>query len=89
MLSFLDPGLGFAKNADHNWTARYLDSLRQLGRPLAGRRVSKAIPGSAARRCCNGEQRPMEQRDAATAAVTALAAAEASGAFACTRCQRA
>jgi dihydropteroate synthase len=71
----LDPGLGFAKNADHNWALlANLDALHQLGRPLligaSRKRFLGALLADAA-----GEQRPMDERDDATAAVTALAAA--------------
>ena len=71
----LDPGLGFAKNADHNWALlANLDALHQLGRPLligaSRKRFLGALLADAA-----GEQRPMDERDDATAAVTALASA--------------
>ena len=71
----LDPGLGFAKDADHNWALlAHLDALHQLGRPLlvgaSRKRFLGALLADAA-----GEQRPMDERDDATAAVTALASA--------------
>jgi dihydropteroate synthase len=72
----VDPGLGFAKNADHNWTLlAHLDSLRQLGRPLLVGASRKRFLGALLADAATGEPRSMEHRDAATAAVTALAAA--------------
>ncbi len=70
----LDPGLGFAKTAEHNWSllAR-LDELAGLGRPLlvgaSRKRFLGALLGSAE------APRPLDERDEATAAVSALAAA--------------
>ena len=48
----LDPGLGFAKTAAHNWALlRALpDHWSARGLPGAGRRVPQALPGRAARR---------------------------------------
>lgn len=75
-LVILDPGLGFAKTADHDLTllAR-LGALRALGRPLlvaASRKrfLGRILAGD------NGEPPPARERDAATAAVTAIAARE-------------
>ncbi len=72
----LDPGLGFAKDADHDLAllAR-LDALRDLGRPLlvaASRKrfLGRVLAGP------GGTPPPARQRDAATAAVSALAARE-------------
>lgn len=70
----IDPGLGFSKNAEHNWEilAR-LDVFADMGLPLlvaASRKrflaslVSPDDPGAATQ----------EQRDAATAAITVMAA---------------
>ena len=84
----LDPGLGFAKTPDHNWTllAR-LDELAHLGQPLlvgASRKrflgeLLADVPGPPP--AANGEpgatgqrMRPPKQRDDATAAITALLA---------------
>ncbi len=72
----LDPGIGFAKNADHNWTLlAALDQLHELGRPLlvgTSRKsfLGRLLPDSA------GRPRPVDRRDAATVATTALAAAQ-------------
>jgi dihydropteroate synthase len=65
----LDPGLGFAKNADHNWALlRSLSSLQALERPLLVGASRKAFLGALL------DGRPAPERDAATAAVTVLAA---------------
>ncbi len=70
----LDPGLGFAKLAEHNWAilAR-LDALLRLGHPILVGASRKAflggigsVPGDA--------PRPPAERDAATAATSVLAA---------------
>jgi dihydropteroate synthase len=69
----LDPGLGFAKTAEHNWTllAR-LHELHALGRPLLVGPSRKSFLGALL-----GEDgpRPVSDRDDATVAVTALVAA--------------
>jgi dihydropteroate synthase len=65
----LDPGLGFAKNAEHNWALlRALRELAGLGRPLLVGASRKAFLGALL------DGRPAPQRDAASAAVTVLAA---------------
>jgi dihydropteroate synthase len=67
----LDPGLGFAKNAGHNWELiAHLDELRTLGFPLlvgASRKrfLADALPEGAT----------VKDRDPATAVISALAAA--------------
>ena len=71
----LDPGLGFAKAAEHNWAllAR-LDALAALGRPLL---VGASRKRFLSRRLLAGgsDGAPsMADRDDATAAVTVLAA---------------
>ncbi|WP_445402099.1 dihydropteroate synthase [Streptomyces sp. LE64] len=70
----VDPGLGFSKDADHDLTllAR-LDRLRSLGHPLlvaASRKrfLGRVLAGP------EGAPPPARERDAATAAVSALAA---------------
>ena len=69
----LDPGLGFAKTADHNWAllAR-LDELRALGQPLLVGASRKRFLGELLAE--GGELRPPKQRDDATTAITALLA---------------
>jgi len=70
----LDPGLGFAKNAEHNWALLAgLDRIVGLGLPVlvgASRKtfLGKLLAGA------DGAPRPAEQRDDATLATTVLAA---------------
>jgi dihydropteroate synthase len=71
----LDPGLGFAKNAAHNWALlSHLEMLTELGFPVLVGASRKRFLGTllagadGSPRCCDG-------RDSATAAVSALAAA--------------
>jgi dihydropteroate synthase len=70
----LDPGLGFAKRAEHNWALLAgLDRLVGLGLPVlvgASRKtfLGRLLAGA------DGTVRPAEQRDAATLATTVLAA---------------
>jgi dihydropteroate synthase len=70
----LDPGLGFAKNAAHNWQllARF-DELLALGHPLLVGASRKSFLG-ALLATDDGPAAP-DARDVATAAVSALAAA--------------
>jgi dihydropteroate synthase len=71
----LDPGLGFAKNPEHDWALLHgLDSLVELGFPV--------LVGSSRKRFLGrlladveGQPRPPTGRENATAAVSALAAA--------------
>ena len=70
----VDPGLGFAKDADHNWSLlAHLDALHALGRPLL---VGASRKGFLGRLLADpvGEPRPAAERDDATVAVTALSA---------------
>jgi dihydropteroate synthase len=70
----LDPGLGFAKTAEHSWElVRSLPALRELGRPLLVGASRKGFLG-ALLADDSGAPRPARERDAATAAVTVLAA---------------
>lgn len=67
----LDPGLGFAKNAGHNWQLLgRLDALHSLGRPILIGASRKSFLG-----LLPGENDAPGLRDNATAAVSALAAA--------------
>jgi dihydropteroate synthase len=70
----LDPGLGFAKTASHNWALlRRLDVLVALGFPvLVGASRKKFLGALLAD--ADGTPRPPSGRDGATAAVSALAA---------------
>ncbi len=70
----VDPGLGFAKNASHNWEllAR-LPELSVLGRPVLVGASRKSFLG---RLLADGDEpRSVLERDDATTAITALAAA--------------
>jgi dihydropteroate synthase len=66
----LDPGLGFARTADHNWELlAHLDRIAELGHPLlvgASRKsfLGRLLAGE------HGDTRPVDQREAANVAVT-------------------
>jgi dihydropteroate synthase len=70
----VDPGLGFAKTAAHNWAllAR-LDELRGLGLPILVGASRKSFLGAllAGR---DGTPRPVDERENATTAITAYCA---------------
>ncbi|QLQ17149.1 MAG: dihydropteroate synthase [Micropruina sp.] len=69
----LDPGLGFAKTEDHNWTIlAHLDAFRALGQPLLIGASRKRFLGALL--ADEDGPRPPKQRDAASAAITALVA---------------
>ncbi|MFD7131663.1 dihydropteroate synthase [Streptomyces sp. NPDC059894] len=71
----LDPGLGFAKRADHDWQLlSRLDALSSAGFPLLVGASRKRFIGAALSGWAGGACAP-DARDAATAAVSALAAA--------------
>jgi dihydropteroate synthase len=71
----LDPGIGFAKNAEHNWALTvHLDELIALGHPVlfaASRKsyLGRLLAGP------DGAPRPVDGREAATIATSVLAAA--------------
>ncbi|GAA1839474.1 dihydropteroate synthase [Pseudonocardia ailaonensis] len=70
----LDPGLGFAKTAAHNWALlRRLDVLVALGFPVLVGASRKKFLGQLLADA-DGHPRPPSGRDAATAAISALAA---------------
>ncbi len=70
----LDPGIGFAKTAEHNWDLLAgLPDLMSLGRPLLVGASRKAFLGRLLGGA-TGEPRPVNDREAATTAITALAA---------------
>jgi dihydropteroate synthase len=72
----LDPGLGFAKEPEHSWALlAHLDALAALGRPLL---VGASRKGFLGRLLAGptGKPRPVEERDVATAALSALVASE-------------
>jgi dihydropteroate synthase len=61
----VDPGLGFAKTAAHNWEIlRRIDELQDLGRPLLAGASRKSFLGRLL------GDRPVGDREAATVAVT-------------------
>ncbi|MEU7818233.1 dihydropteroate synthase [Pseudonocardia sp. NPDC049154] len=70
----LDPGLGFAKTAAHNWALlRRLDVLVALGFPVLVGASRKRFLGQLLADA-EGKLRPPAGRDGATAAISALAA---------------
>ncbi len=70
----LDPGLGFAKHAEHNWALlRGLDRLADLGFPLLVGPSRKRFLGSVLA-APDGTPRPVDEREAATLALTVLLA---------------
>lgn len=70
----LDPGIGFAKTADHNWTLqRHLGVLHRLGFPLVVGASRKAFLGDLFSGP-DGTPRPPADRDDASAALVTLAA---------------
>ncbi|HMY08811.1 MAG TPA: dihydropteroate synthase, partial [Marmoricola sp.] len=70
----LDPGLGFAKTAEHNWELlRGLDELGQLGFPLLVGASRKSFLGSLLA-APDGTPRPIDDREAATVALTTILA---------------
>jgi dihydropteroate synthase len=70
----LDPGLGFAKRAEHNWALLAgLGELKALGFPLLVGASRKSFLGTLlADR--GGEPRPVDDREDATTALTVLVA---------------
>lgn len=71
----IDPGLGFAKTPEHNWALlRHLDVLVATGLPVLVGASRKRFLGTLLA-SPQGEPRPADGREVATAAVTALAAA--------------
>lgn len=71
----LDPGLGFAKTPEHNWQLlAALDRLSGLGHPLMVGASRKRFLGSLLAGL-DGTPPPPTERDDATAAISALAAA--------------
>ncbi|OYD67865.1 dihydropteroate synthase [Rhodococcus sp. OK302] len=70
----LDPGLGFAKNADHNWALLHaLPEFNALGFPVLVGASRKRFLGSLLSDS-DGTPRPPAGRETATAVVSALAA---------------
>ncbi|MGH8938270.1 MAG: dihydropteroate synthase, partial [Actinomycetes bacterium] len=72
----LDPGLGFAKEPGHSWALlAHLDAVLDLGRPLLIGASRKGFLGQLLADP-EGHPRPADGRDDATAALSALVAAE-------------
>ncbi|MBT2369042.1 dihydropteroate synthase [Streptomyces sp. ISL-10] len=71
----IDPGLGFAKTAEHDLAlVAHLEELRALGRPVLVAASRKRFLGRVLAK--EGAAPPARERDAATAAVSAIAAHE-------------
>ncbi|WP_327068321.1 dihydropteroate synthase [Kitasatospora sp. NBC_01302] len=71
----LDPGLGFAKTSEHNWSLLAgLDALTALGRPVLVAASRKRFLGTLLADPETGQLRPARQRDDATAAISVLSA---------------
>ncbi len=69
----LDPGFGFAKTAEHNWTLlKHLDRITDLGHRVLVGTSRKAFLGRVGR--APGEERLPLQRDVGTAVTNAYAA---------------
>jgi dihydropteroate synthase len=72
----IDPGLGFAKNAEHNWALlQRLDALAGLSLPVLLGASRKRFLG-ALLAAPDGTARDVEQREDATTAISAIAARE-------------
>ncbi|MGH3472609.1 MAG: dihydropteroate synthase [Nocardioidaceae bacterium] len=70
----VDPGLGFAKTGDHNWTVlARIEELHELGYPVLVGASRKAFLGTLLADA-EGRPRPAVHRDAASAVLAALAA---------------
>ena len=70
----IDPGLGFAKTADHNWALlRRLEELESLGLPILVGSSRKSFLG-ALLAGPDGGPRPVDDRENANVALTTIAA---------------
>jgi dihydropteroate synthase len=70
----IDPGLGFAKTAEHNWTLlHHLDALLELGFPVLVGASRKRFLGQLLA-APDGSPRKPDGRDIATAVITGIAA---------------
>ena len=71
----LDPGLGFGKTGDDNWTLlKRLDEIVDLGWPVLVAASRKAFLGRLLADPATGQDRPPDGRDAATAVLSTLIA---------------
>jgi dihydropteroate synthase len=72
----IDPGLGFAKQAEHDWALlRGLDTLRGMGFPVLVGASRKRFIGRLLA-AADGTPRPPDGREDATAAISAMAASK-------------
>lgn len=70
----IDPGLGFSKTGDQNWSVlAHLDAFTALGYPVLIAASRKRFLGELL--ATGAELRPTDQREDATTAITAMAAA--------------
>ncbi|WP_416985708.1 dihydropteroate synthase [Streptomyces sp. T028] len=73
----VDPGLGFAKEPEHNWELPgRLGEVRALGHPVLVGASRKSFLGRLPADRATGAPRPARERDVATTAVSVLAAAQ-------------
>lgn len=71
----VDPGLGFAKTGEHNWTLlAELDRIVASGFPVLVAASRKRFIGTLLADPVTGVERPPDQRDAASAALSAMIA---------------
>jgi dihydropteroate synthase len=71
----VDPGLGFAKTGEHNWTVlAQLDRMVAWGFPVLVAASRKRFIGTLLADPVTGAERPSDQRDAASAALSAMIA---------------
>jgi dihydropteroate synthase len=69
----IDPGLGFAKEAEHNWALlAHLEALTSLGPPVLVAASRKSFLGALL--ASDGTARPVDDREDATTAITAYCA---------------
>lgn len=72
----VDPGLGYAKSADHNWALLAgLERFIAMGYPVLLAASRKSFLGSLLSDPASGNPRPPDQRDDASAAISVLGAA--------------
>ena len=70
----IDPGLGFAKTAQHNWALLHaLPQLVDLGMPVLVGASRKRFLGTLLA-SADGMPRPLDERETATAVISALSA---------------
>ncbi|EUA43861.1 dihydropteroate synthase 1 [Mycobacterium xenopi 3993] len=83
----IDPGLGFAKTAQHNWALLHaLPQFVATGIPVLVGASRKQFLG-ALLADADGTLRPPDGRETATAVISALAALHGVWGYACTTCE--